>query len=99
MSLASAAVLILHSNPETAHDLVAAVEKLRGEVVVCAFATEALERLQQYTFSAAVIDASVNAGIVEVELQKRNLPYCKCSEDVAAAVATLTEMLKPGCTN
>ena len=96
MPLVNAAVLILHTDPEMAKALVAVVEGARGDVVICGFASEALSRLQQYQFAAAVIDESSGADIVEAEMKKRNVPYCKCASDVSQVVATLAGLLHSG---
>jgi hypothetical protein len=56
--------------------IVDALEKVGADTVITANATEALQRLDQFRFDAAVIDCSVRFELVAEKLGVLGTPYC-----------------------
>jgi DNA-binding response OmpR family regulator len=103
MPLSTATVLVLHSNAETAHALVNAVQKANADVIVSANALEALQRVRQFAWHAAVVDGGAGTDALADELRHRAVPFCVLGErglqadfvaaDVEAVVPWLCEVL------
>jgi streptogramin lyase len=61
MPLNNAPILVMCWDAPTAHALVNVISAARGDVVYAANAGEALQRLQQFSFNAAVLGWEVGA--------------------------------------
>ena len=77
-SLANCLVLIAVNDATDAHYLVLAVELAGADVVVAANRLEALLRIQQFTFDAAVLDNAAGSQSVAGLLGLQDIPFCVC---------------------
>jgi CheY-like chemotaxis protein len=93
-SLANRLVLIAVNDAADAHYLVLSLELAGADVVVAANQLEALQRSQQFTFDAAVLDNGVGSQSVAALLGPHGIPYCvcPCSGIVAWTTPILTQV-------
>src|SRR5258708_6031252 len=77
-SLANRLVLIAVDDAADAHYLVLALELAGADVVVAANQFEASQRVQQFTFDAAVLDNGAGSQSVAELLGLQGTPYCVC---------------------
>ena len=83
MPLRDLCVLVMIADAVDASELVRCVERAGGDVVAAANAYEALQRLKQFVFNAAVVDCSGGAESVVEELCARSIPFCVCKSGSA----------------
>ena len=75
MPLSNAPILVMCWDAPTAHALVNVISTARGDVVYAANAGEALQRLQQFSFNAAVLCWQTGADTVAAALQVNGVPF------------------------
>ncbi len=75
MPLNNAPILVMCWDAPTAHALVNVISAGRGDVVYAANAREALQRLQQFSFDAAVLYWQTGAETVAVALRVHGVPF------------------------
>lgn len=78
MSALTGSILVLAFDDVHATELVAALLAAGADTVVAANALEALQRLEQFKFDAAVIDCSPGAEGIAEQLGLRGVPFCVC---------------------
>ena len=78
MPLQDLCVLVMIADAADASELVRYVERAGGDVVAAANPFEALQRLRQFVFHAAVVDCSGGSETVVAELCARSIPFCVC---------------------
>jgi CheY-like chemotaxis protein len=71
----SASVLIVCENARVACELVSRVDKSGCEVMFAAYASEALERIREFDFAAAVVAWQPGVDNVVAELEDHRVPY------------------------
>ena len=67
--------------------IVNVISAARGDVVYAANAGEALQRLQQFSFNAAVLGWEVGAYAVAAALRDKDIPFCLFGAPANGAVA------------
>jgi CheY-like chemotaxis protein len=92
MPLNNASILILQEHAPTGHALVKVVSDARGDVVFAGTAMEALQRLQQFQFEAAVIDAQVGSDRVVAELGALDIPFCVCAQSAPPGLTLVSQV-------
>jgi hypothetical protein len=85
--LNNASILVMCDDAQTANALVARISAARGDVVFAATAVEALQRLRQLRFHAAVASWQTGADAATVALQARCVPFCMFGTPPSGAVA------------
>jgi hypothetical protein len=75
MSLNNAPILVMCWDAPTAHALVKVISAARGDVVYAANTGEAMQRLQQFSFNAAVLCWQTGADTVAAALQVNGVPF------------------------
>jgi hypothetical protein len=69
-------ILILHADDLTAYALAARIIEAGGDVVLASTATEGLERLDAYSFDAAILETCDGVERVVEELEAQDVPFC-----------------------
>jgi CheY-like chemotaxis protein len=100
MSALTGRILVLAYDDLHATELVAVLLAAGADTVVAANALEALQRLQQFKFDAAVIDCSPGAEGIAEQLGRRGVPFCVCGSTKAStswkpAVVTRIDRVVP----
>ena len=75
MPLNNAPILLMCWDAPTAHALVHVISAARGDVVYAPNAGEALQRLQQFSFDAAVLCWLTGADTVAAALRVHDVPF------------------------
>jgi hypothetical protein len=76
MSLNEAPILVACNDAQLANELVARVTRANGDVVYAANKLQAVERLEHFTFAAAVLVQQRDADDIGQRLREEDIPYC-----------------------